>query len=148
MPRTTSPRPQRPTIDNEYNVVLEKPFAATFPSKRIEIIGEPNRDAQIKVTKRSGEHMQDMTVYEGHLDREDSRELYAMMNGLRGFPANPNKDVYGLDTRLSFTTDMQFDNGGEETTGELTEEQRYTFRDVCDSVEALGRLRARRPSAV
>jgi hypothetical protein len=77
---------------------------------------------------------------------EDSRQLFHLVEQVRGFPTNPDKDIYGLDARLAFTSDMQFDSGGDESTGELTEETKDTFKGVVDSIEALARMKAKQPA--
>jgi hypothetical protein len=60
-----------PPPSSEYTVVLEQPFNKhdIAPSKRIEIIGEPNRSASIKVTERTGENLENIIEHEGSIDR-------------------------------------------------------------------------------
>lgn len=66
------------------------------------------------------------------------------MEPLAGLPSDAGKDVYGLDTRLVVSGfEVQWDNGGEEREGEVTEENRETFKGVVESLEALARMKAK-----
>ena len=69
---------------------------------------------------------------------DDSREVFALLSTLRGLPSNPDKDIYGLDTRLAFTHDMQWDNGGDESVGSVEAENKDDFKRVVDSLLAAG----------
>lgn len=68
------------------------------------------------------------------------------MSELRGFPSNPDKDIYGLDIRLAFTHDLQWDNGGDESNGEVSEENKETFKRIADSIQTLARQKAKQSS--
>lgn len=77
---------------------------------------------------------------------DDSREVFALLSTLRGFPTNPDKDIYGLDTRLAFTHDLQWDNGGDESAGSVEAENKDEFKRVVDSLLALARQKAKKES--
>ena len=74
-------------------------------------------------------------------------ELLSLVQPLSGLPTNSDQDIYGLDTRLVLSTfEAQWDNG-EEMEGEAnavpTEENKQTFKDVVDSINALARQSAK-----
>ena len=78
---------------------------------------------------------------------DDVNELLSLVHQLEGFPTNPDKDIYGLDTRVILSTfEIQWDNG-EEVEGEAdnnpTDENKQTFKDVVDSIQALARRNAK-----
>lgn len=53
--------------------------------------------------------------------RDDTNELISHIESIRGFPTDPDHDVYGLNERLAFTYGGIWDNGAEEEgTGRLT----------------------------
>ncbi|KAF2750139.1 hypothetical protein M011DRAFT_456080 [Sporormia fimetaria CBS 119925] len=161
------PQIPQPGPTNQYNLVLTRPFASRIPETRIEIIGEQNRgNAQIKMTRRSGDNLEIMEILEGdlkpkvqpsphrlHTDTDtlcsdDLDELFDYMDYLSGLPSSPDEDIYDLDRRLSFQGPSVWDNGGDETTGELDDEARDLFDQAIQFVEDLGRSRARRPTAI
>ena len=87
------------------------------------------------------------------LCRDDVNELMTLLSTVRGFPSHQTKDVYGLDTKLDFTTfDIQWSNQDEDPTSseisELAGEQKDDFKRVADSIEALGRTFAKKDSAI
>ncbi|KAL8890088.1 MAG: hypothetical protein Q9215_002716 [Flavoplaca cf. flavocitrina] len=144
MPRSMAPPPS-----GEFSVTLTKPFSlTTTPSSQISIIGEPNRPATIKHTQHVGAQAQTLIIKEGSIDAEDSNELMDLIKPLAGFPSDPNSDVYGLDTRLDLATfEVQWDNGeeveGAEAKSNPTDENKQTFKDVVESIEALTRQKAK-----
>ncbi|KAL8640001.1 MAG: hypothetical protein Q9226_008796 [Calogaya cf. arnoldii] len=134
-----------PPPSGEFSIRLTKPFTAT-PSSKIEIIGEPNRPASIKHTTHVGAQAQTLIIKEGSINKEDSNELMDLIKPLAGFPSDPDKDVYGLDARLDVATfEVQWDNGEEVEGGkeDPTEENKQTFKDVVESIEALTRLKCK-----
>ncbi|KAL8757394.1 MAG: hypothetical protein Q9199_002271 [Rusavskia elegans] len=142
MPRSMAPPPS-----GEFSIRLTKPFSAT-PTSKIEIIGEPNRPANIKHTTHVGAQNQTLIIKEGSIDAEDSNELMDLIRPLAGLPSDPNEDVYGLDARLDVATfEVQWDNGeeveGAEAKSNPTEENKQMFRDVVESIEALTRQKAK-----
>ena len=139
MPRSMAPPPS-----GEFSIRLTKPFTATTPTSKIEIIGEPNRPATIKHTTHVGAQAQTLIIKEGAIDAEDSNELMDLIKPLAGLPSDSNKDIYGKDVRLDVATfEVQWNNGEEVEGGEVTEENRKTFGDVVESIEALTRLKAK-----
>jgi hypothetical protein len=84
--------------------------------------------------------------------RDDVRELMSLINSLRGFPSDDNKDVYGRDTKLDFATfEIQWSNQEDDPAavgGEVAGEQKEEFGRVVESVEALARMFAKEDSAV
>ena len=71
-----------------------------------------------------------------------------LIKPLAGFPSDPNSDIYGLDTRLGLATfEVQWDNGeeveGAEAKSNPTDENKQTFKDVVESIEALTRQKAK-----
>ena len=72
----------------------------------------------------------------------------SLVRPLEGLPTNPDEDVYGLDTRIILSTfEVQWDNGeeveGAEAATNPTEENKQTFKDVADSIQALARRNAK-----
>lgn len=133
-----------PPPSGEFSIRLTKPFTATTPTSKIEIIGEPNRPATIKHTTHVGAQAQTLIIKEGAIDAEDSNELMDLIKPLAGLPSDSNKDIYGKDVRLDVATfEVQWNNGEEVEGGEVTEENRKTFGDVVESIEALTRLKAK-----
>ena len=55
MPRFTAPPPS-----GEFNIKLVKPFSGS-PTHTVEIIGEPNRAGNIKITNHSGTNITEKT---------------------------------------------------------------------------------------
>lgn len=136
-----------PPPSGEFSIRLTKPFTAT-PTSKIEIIGEPNRPANIKHTTHVGAQNQTLIIKEGSIDAEDSNELMDLIRPLAGLPSDPNEDVYGLDARLDVATfEVQWDNGqeveGAEAKSNPTEENKQMFKDVVESIEALTRQKAK-----
>lgn len=71
-----------------------------------------------------------------------------LIRPLAGLPSDSNKDLYGKDARLDVATfEVQWDNGEEVEGGqegrEVTVENKKTFGDVVESIEALTRLKAK-----
>ncbi|KAL8840882.1 MAG: hypothetical protein Q9170_001146 [Blastenia crenularia] len=142
MPRSMAPPPS-----GEFSIRLTKSFSAS-PTEKIEIIGEPNRFATIKVTNHVGAQNQTIIAKEGQIQAEDVNELLSLVRPLEGLPTNPSKDVYGLDTRVILSTfEVQWDNGeeveGAEAATNPTEENKETFKGVVDSIQALARMKAK-----
>lgn len=80
--------------------------------------------------------------------RTDTVELLDIVKQLAGLPSNPDEDVYGFDTRIIISTfDIQWDNGeeveGAESPSNPTEENKQTFKNVMDSIQALARQTAK-----
>lgn len=86
----------------------------------------------------------------GHCYRDDAQELMRLITQLRGFPTSSSSDIYGLDTRLEFSTfEIQWTNDDDDTgSSEATEENKTTFKDVADSIDALGRTFAKQDAAI
>ena len=144
---TNMPRSMAPPPSGEFAIRLTKPFTDT-PTSKIEIIGEPNRPATIKHTTHVGAENQTLIIKEGSIDKSDSNELMDLVRPLAGFPSNPDEDVYGLGVRLDIATfEVQWDNGedveGAEAPSNPTEENKQTFKDVVESIEALTRQKAK-----
>ena len=142
MPRSMAPPPS-----NEFTIRVTKSFGQT-PTEKIEVIGEPNRPANVKITRHGGKDNPTITVKEGSIQSEDVNELLSLVRPLEGFPTNSNDDIYGFDTRMVFTTfDIQWDNGedveGAGMATKPTEENKQTFKDVMDSIMALARQSAK-----
>ncbi|KAL8913022.1 MAG: hypothetical protein Q9171_002090 [Xanthocarpia ochracea] len=142
MPRSMAPPPS-----GEFAIRLTKPFT-DMPTSKIEIIGEPNRPATIKHTTHVGADNQTLIIKEGSIDASDSNELVDLVRPLAGFPSNPDEDIYGLGVRLDLATfEVQWDNGedveGAEAKSNPTEENKQTFKDVVESIEALTRQKAK-----
>jgi hypothetical protein len=187
MPRAVAPPPS-----GEFQVVLSKPFSGKSSSVRgssterilmnivgapthmIEVIGEPNRNASIRMSNyngnaKSSEKKGDVPQYvsphsrsfqtpftlsvnTNTLSRDDVRELMSLISTLRGFPSHPSKDVYGLDTKVDFNTmEIQWSNQDDDAAmadGELAGEQKDDFKRIVDSIEALARQFAKQDSPV
>lgn len=142
MPRSMAPPPS-----NEFSIRVTKNFGQT-PTEKIEIIGEPNRPANIKVTNHLGKDNQTITTKQGSIQSDDVNELLSVVRPLEGLPTNPNEDIYGYDTRIVLSTfEVQWDNGedveGAEAATNPTEENKQTFKDVMDSIRALARQSAK-----
>lgn len=73
---------------------------------------------------------------------------------VRGFPSDPSKDIFGLDTQLDFSTmEVQWTNKESESTAakdtsDLADEQKEDFKNVVDSIQALARTFAKQDSAI
>jgi hypothetical protein len=187
MPRAVAPPPS-----GEFQVALSKPFSGKSSSVRgssrehvlrnivgapthmIEVIGEPNRSASIRMSNYSGnakssEKKGDVPQYVSphHIpsllsstpktntnttSRDDVRELMSLISTLRGFPSHPSKDVYGLDTKVDFNTmEVQWSNQDDDAAmagGELAGEQKDEFKRITDSIEALARQFAKQDSPI
>ncbi|KAI4121775.1 MAG: hypothetical protein LQ341_007368, partial [Variospora aurantia] len=146
--KTTMPRSMAPPPSGEFSITLTKSFSLSDPSaEKISIIGEPNRPATISVASRTGAQNQTLLAKEGALQADDVNELLDLVRPLGGFPSKAGEDVYGLGVRLVLSTfEVQWDNGDEdevEGRGEVTEENKQTFRDVVESIEALARQKAK-----
>ncbi|KAL8919642.1 MAG: hypothetical protein Q9208_006674 [Pyrenodesmia sp. 3 TL-2023] len=142
MPRIMAPPPS-----GEFSIRLTKSFNQT-PTEKIEIIGEPNRPATIHVTNHVGVQNQTIIAKEGSMSADDVNELLSIVRPLEGLPTNPDEDVYGMDTRMILSTfEVQWDNGeeieGAEAATNPTEENKQTFKDVVDSINALARQKAK-----
>ncbi|KJX96392.1 hypothetical protein TI39_contig633g00007 [Zymoseptoria brevis] len=141
MPRIMAPPPS-----GEFQIRVAKPFSGN-PSHTIEVIGEPNRPAVVRVTNHKGESTDEKT---GDVPKDDVNELTQLVNSVRGFPSHPSKDVYGLDTKLELNTfEIQWasdddDNATDEVGGETKDD----FKRVVDSIEALARQFAKNDSAI
>lgn len=77
----------------------------------------------------------------------------SVISRLRGFPSHATKDVYGLNTRLEFSTlEIQWTNEEEDPAAnevaEISAESKQDFKDVVDSIEAAGRQFAKQDSRV
>jgi len=74
----------------------------------------------------------------------------SLITQLRGFPTSSSGDIYGLDTKLEFSTlEIQWANDEDDSvSSEATEENKTTFKDVADSIEALGRTFAKQDAAI
>ncbi|KAL8719379.1 MAG: hypothetical protein Q9225_003609 [Loekoesia sp. 1 TL-2023] len=136
-----------PPPSGEFSIRLTKSFGQT-PTEKIEIIGEPNRFATIKVTNHVGAQNQTIIAKEGSIQADDVNELLSLVRPLEGLPTNPDEDVYGLDTRVILSTfEVQWDNGeeveGAEAATNPTEENKQTFKEVVDSINALARQTAK-----
>ncbi|RMZ71902.1 tartrate dehydrogenase decarboxylase [Pyrenophora seminiperda CCB06] len=120
------------------------------PTHMIEVIGEPNRSASIRMSNYNGSAKS--SEKKGDVPQDDVRELMSLVSSLRGFPSHPSKDVYGLDTKISLNTmEIQWSNEEDDAAmqgGELAGEQKDEFKRIVESVEALGRQFARQDSAV
>ncbi|KAL8688590.1 MAG: hypothetical protein Q9218_005538 [Villophora microphyllina] len=142
MPRSMAPPPS-----GEFSIRLTKSFGQS-PTEKIEIIGEPNRFATIKVTNHVGAQNQTIIAKEGTIQADDVNELLSIVQPLAGLPSNPDEDIYGFDTRIILATfEVQWDNGedveGAEAKTNPTEENKQTFKDVADSIQALARQKAK-----
>jgi hypothetical protein len=109
-----------------FQVVLSKPFSGGplslqekpslhltnctgTPTHQIEVIGELNRPASIRLTNYNGNAKS--SEKKGDVPQDDVRELISLISTLRGFPSDDNKDIYGVDTKLDFATfEIQWSN--------------------------------------
>ncbi|KAL8985265.1 MAG: hypothetical protein Q9177_004481 [Variospora cf. flavescens] len=150
MPRSMAPPPS-----GEFSITLTKSFSLSDPSaEKISIIGEPNRPATISIASRTGAQNQTLLAKEGALQADDVNELLDLVKPLGGFPSKAGEDVYGLGVRLVLSTfEVQWDNG-EEGGGVMTvgagaeeegptEENKQSFKEVVESIEALARQKAK-----
>lgn len=85
--------------------------------------------------------------------RDDVQELMTLVNQLRGFPSHMTKDVYGANIKIELNTfEIQWSNQDEDPTAnevsEIADEQKTTFKNVADSIEALSRTFAKKDAAV
>ncbi|KAF2717712.1 hypothetical protein K431DRAFT_341186 [Polychaeton citri CBS 116435] len=145
MPRQSAPPPS-----GEFNVVLHKPFEGA-PTHTIEVIGEPNRPASVRISNYTGKDKK--TEKEGDVPTDDVNELLGLVNELRGYPSHPSKDVYGFDTKLEFNTfEIQWSNLDEDAISddipELADETKDSFKRIADSIEALSRTFAKKDAAI
>ncbi|EAT87117.1 hypothetical protein HBH56_127000 [Parastagonospora nodorum] len=144
MPRMVAPQP----AGEGFQVVLSKPFSGA-PTHQIEVIGELNRPASVRMTNYNGNAKS--TEKKGDVPQDDVRELMTLISTLRGFPSDDNKDIYNLDTKLDFATfEIQWSNQEDDPAaqGEVGGEQKDEFKRVVDSVEALARQFAKQDSAI
>lgn len=74
----------------------------------------------------------------------------SLVSQLRGFPTSSASDIYGLDTKLELTTfEIQWENNEEDAVStEATAENKSTFKDVVESIEALARQKAKKDAAI
>lgn len=74
----------------------------------------------------------------------------SLISQLRGFPSHPSKDIYGLDTRLEFNSfEIQWASDEEDSVSdEVTAENKDTYKQVADSIAALGRTFAKKDAAI
>jgi len=81
---------------------------------------------------------------------DDTQELMRLVNQLRGFPTSSSSDIYGRDTLLELTTfEIQWENNEEDAVStEATAENKETFKEVADSIEALARQQAKKDAAL
>ena len=87
----------------------------------------------------------------GLIRRDDVKELMEMVQQVRGFPSDENKDLFGLDTRLELQTfEIQWTNVDEPVDADVTvgDETKQTFKDVTDSIDAAGRQFAKQDAAI
>ncbi|KXL45131.1 hypothetical protein M433DRAFT_8745 [Acidomyces richmondensis BFW] len=143
------PRQNAQPPSGEFSVRLSTPFSGP-PSHIVEVIGEPNRPATVKVTREDGNKKSEKT---GDVPKDDVQELMTLISTLRGFPSHPSKDVYGFNTRIDFNTfEIQWSNEDDDPTAgdvnEIAAEQKEDFKRIIDSIEALGRTFARKDSSV
>ncbi|KAF1838863.1 hypothetical protein BDW02DRAFT_564465 [Decorospora gaudefroyi] len=144
MPRMVAPPPS-----GEFQIMLSKPFNGT-PTHTIEVIGEPNREASVRMSNYNGSNK--ASEKSGSVPQDDVRELTSLVSTLRGFPSHPSKDVYGLDTKVDFNTfELQWSNEDDDAAmqdGVLADEQKDEFKRIVESIEALGRRFAKQDAAV
>jgi len=74
----------------------------------------------------------------------------SLITQLRGFPTHPGKDVYGLDTKLEFNTfEIQWATDDDDSVSdEVTAENKDVYKQVVDSIQALGRTFAKKDAAI
>ncbi|KAH7072234.1 hypothetical protein BKA63DRAFT_568149 [Paraphoma chrysanthemicola] len=144
------PRMVAPQLAGEgFQVMLSKPFSGA-PTHQVEIIGELNRSASIRLTNYNGSAKS--SEKKGDVPQDDVRELIALVSELRGFPSRETNDIYGLNTKLEFATfEIQWTNQEDDpaaTGGEVAGEQMDDFKRVADSIEALARQFAKQESTI
>ncbi|KAF2862259.1 hypothetical protein K470DRAFT_243992, partial [Piedraia hortae CBS 480.64] len=140
MPRQTAPPPS-----DEFDIHLTKPFSG-HPKHTIEIIGEPNRPATVRVTHYNSETK--FSEKTGEVPKDDVHELLELVSTMTGLPSNQSKDIYGHDTKVQFNTFKgQWSNADVDPSAdsihELAREQKDDFKRVSDSIEALSRTFAK-----
>ncbi|KAF2172990.1 hypothetical protein M409DRAFT_49489 [Zasmidium cellare ATCC 36951] len=145
MPRQVAPPPS-----GEFTFRLQKPFSGT-PTHTVEVIGEPNRPAVVRVSQYNGGNKSSEKT--GDVPKDDVNELTTLVSTVRGFPSHPSKDVYGQDAKLELNTfEIQWSNEDEDAAAnevsEIAAETKDDFKRVVDSIEALGRTFAKNDSAV
>ncbi|KAK4547370.1 hypothetical protein LTR36_001026 [Oleoguttula mirabilis] len=145
MPRAVAPPPS-----GEFTVRLTKPFSGP-PKHTVEVIGEPNRSASVRVSQYNGHHKS--TEKDGDMPHDDVQELLRLVSELRGFPSNHTDDVYGQDAKVEFDTfEIQWSNADDDPSAgsisELAFEQKDDFKRIVQSIEALGRAFAKRDVAI
>ncbi|KAL6704236.1 hypothetical protein ACN47E_008404 [Coniothyrium glycines] len=144
MPRQVAPPPSA-----EFRIVLSKPFSGP-PTHQIEVIGEHNRSAIIRVTNYTSNAKS--LEKRGDVPHDDVRELIALISSLRGFPSDESRDIYGYDVKLVFNTfEFQWSNQDDDPAAagvEVADEQKEDFKRIADSIEALARQFAKVSSAV
>ncbi|KAK4982911.1 hypothetical protein LTR66_009042 [Elasticomyces elasticus] len=141
MPRIMAPPPS-----GEFEVRLIKPFSGPA-SHTVEVIGEPNRSATVHVSDHSDGSEKKKT---GTMPKDDVNELMNLINQLRGFPSHPSDDIYGLDARVELNTmEIQWTNESDDSVqSEVTAETKETFKEIVDSLMALGRQFAKKDAAI
>jgi len=74
----------------------------------------------------------------------------SLVSQLRGFPTNASSDIYGFDTKLELTTfDIQWENDeADAVSNQATDENKTTFKEIADSIEALARQFAKQDAAI
>nr|POE47869.1 hypothetical protein CFP56_01197 [Quercus suber] len=145
MPRAVAPPPS-----GEFEVRLIKPFSGPA-THTVEVIGEPNRPASVKITQYNGNAKSSEKT--GDVSADDVNELLTLVATLRGFPTDGARDIFGFDTKLEFNTfEIQYSNfdadSASENVQELAAEQKDDFKRIADSIEALGRAFAKKDAAV
>jgi len=129
---------------------LTKPFSGQ-PTHVVEVIGEPNRPASVRVIHYNG-HAKS-SEKEGDMPKDDVQELMSLISTVRGFPSHPSEDVYGQDAKVDFNTfEIQWSNEDEDpsagSVSEIAGEQKDDFKRIVQSIEALGRTFAKRDAAI
>lgn len=81
------------------------------------------------------------------------QELLRLVEQLRGFPSSPGKDIYGHDVRIEYNSfELQWASDDSDSASdvikEIAQEQKDTFKDIADSIDALARTFAKRDAAV
>ncbi|KAK5112795.1 hypothetical protein LTR85_011129 [Meristemomyces frigidus] len=145
MPRAVAPPPS-----GEFTVRLTKPFSGP-PKHIVEVIGEPNRPASVRMTQYNGHAKSSEKV--GDMPADDVQELMSLISTIRGFPSHATQDVYGQDAKVDFNTfEIQWSNEDDDPSAgsisEIAGEQKDDFKRIVDSIEALGRTFAKRDSAI
>ncbi|OQO04105.1 hypothetical protein B0A51_18266 [Rachicladosporium sp. CCFEE 5018] len=144
MPRAVAPPPS-----GEFEVRLIKPFSGA-PTHTVEVIGEPNRSASIKIINHHGSNANEK---KGDVPADDVQELLRLVERLRGYPSNPEKDIYGANVKIEYNTfEIQWASDDSDSAAdvikEIAQEQKDEFKDVADSIDALARTFAKKDSAV